>query len=200
MKSFKKRFLVPLLGAIALTGCSAKYETGEVVRATAYSADPYQVTEEVQYVSTDWDGEVLYQRVYVVEEQSKEQAAELTRFTGGETYWAADMDFPASEPKQVGDWLVIFSLDQVWIWQPGQSAIAFAPTTSLDSDVWQDNQMERPDFWSFYLATDFQITEDQWVLEYTNGITDDSAPSPGQYYFISDDEGQTFIPAPDGSL
>ncbi|MEO1589902.1 MAG: hypothetical protein AAFU71_01285 [Cyanobacteria bacterium J06632_22] len=198
MNFFRKRFLLALLGAISVTGCAARYETGEVVRETAYSADPYQITEEVQYVSTDWDGEVLYQRVYVVEEQ----AAERARFTGGETYWAAEMDFPESDPKQVGDWLVVFSLDQVWIWQPGQSAIAFDPTVSLDADVWQDNQMERPEFWSFYLATDFQIVEDQWVLEYTNGITDDAAPSPGpeKYYFISEDKGETFVPAPDGSL
>lgn len=180
---------------LALQGCTRKFAPKEIVRSSNHTAAPYTITEAVQYDYSSL-GDDYFRRVYVVESEGKE----TIRFKGEPTMWAIDTDLSMGNPKVVGEWLSIFSRGRVWIWQPGQPAVTFSPIESIDSNVWQDNQMEIPSGWDHW-ATDFQISDGKWILEYTDNYIDAADPSPGpeHFYFISEDQGQTFVPVVDGA-
>ncbi|MEL6880141.1 MAG: hypothetical protein AAFP09_06415, partial [Cyanobacteria bacterium J06607_10] len=176
-----------LLGGMLLStvACAPPFEPGEVVRSTGHQLSPYQLTEEVRYEYSSL-GDDYYQRVYVL---AKEQE-EIRSFVGTTTMWSPEADFMNSPPKQVGDWLAVFSLDQVWIWQPGKDTISFKPIRLLENDVWKDAGVDRPEYWSLYGANDFVIESGKWILEYED-LSDAAQP---KYYFVSEDQGQTFMP------
>lgn len=176
------------LSAIA---CVSEHTEGDVLRTTDYSVGPYTITEEVQYDYND-SFDDYYQRVYVVESQAEELAA----FRGMTTMWGVETRLAANPPIVVDDWLAVFSLAQVWIWQPAKEAITFRPIVSLESDVWRDNGLNMPMNAADYLATDFQIKDGKWILEYTDIFpSPEDSPNRLKYiYFISEDQGQTFVP------
>ncbi|MEM6452709.1 MAG: hypothetical protein AAF703_20625 [Cyanobacteria bacterium P01_D01_bin.105] len=191
---FKKAYPLLLLcgTALATTACISKHKEGDILRTTDYSVAPYSIMEEVQYDYSDfWDD--YYQRVYVVESPEGK-----TAFRGATTMWDVEATLAGQAPMVVGDWLAVFSLGQVWIWQPGEDAIAFEPMISLESDVWRDNGLEKPMNAADYVATGFQIKDGEWILEYTDMfLYDESSPEEKKHiYFVSKDQGQTFLPQP----
>ena len=194
MKSILHPVRLLLLCGFALFAgaCTSEYKAGTVLKETVYRAEPYTITEEILYDYGDFFDDDYYQRVYVVETESKE----VVSFAGPSTMWSIEMPLAESPPKKVGDWLAVFSIDQVWLWQPGQSVIAFEPVRSLEENVWQDNQMEKPLNAADYWATDFRIEADQWILEYTDVLLTEKEKMqpPQKYYFISQDKGKTFVP------
>ena len=56
--------------------------------------------------------------------------------------------------------------------------------------------MEKPLEAADYWATDFQIKAGQWILEYTDAmVTEEEAKSERRkIYFVSTDQGKTFVP------
>lgn len=200
--SFKKARTFSFLCGIAFltTACVSRYAEGDVFRTTDYSVGPYTITEEVQYDYRDFVGDYYYQRVYVVEQQTEEVAT----FRGETTMWGVELKLAGNPPVIVDDWLAVFSLGQVWIWQPGKEAITFDPVVSLESDVWRDNGLEKPMDAHSYMAKGFQIKEGKWILEYYDAETSSPLSENGStklkhYYFVSEDQGQTFVPAEDFS-
>lgn len=189
--------LILLCGSsFSIGACVSDIKSGDTVRKNHYFAEPYLVTEKVKHVSTDWFDDTLYQREYVIQSEGQDVAT----FYGTETYWSPETKLTVRSPKKEGEWLAVFSMDQVWIWKPGQSMISFVPIESLESNVWKDNQMKKPKNWSLTWATDFQIINDKWILEYTDisGIDETEVSSSFQrnYYFVSEDQGKTFVPKP----
>lgn len=188
------RSLPVLLGlVIALPGCVPPYGPKEVVRDTSYFAAPYTITEEVQYDYSSL-GDDYFRRVYVVQTDGQD----AIQFEGDTTMWGINVDLSKGAPKRVDDWLSVFSLDRVWIWQPGHTVRSFSPydpSDSLDIDVWTANGEERPLNWGHW-ASDFQISGDKWILQYTDAYSreDLSDPITKHFYFVSEDQGETFVP------
>ncbi|MEO1621838.1 MAG: hypothetical protein AAFU53_12510, partial [Cyanobacteria bacterium J06632_3] len=161
-------FALPVLCAgiwvSALSCTPPPHESGEVVRSIDYEFAPYRLTKEVSYSYSSL-GDDYYQWRYVLAEGEED----LTNFVGPEMMVPPDTSLSYSPPKQVDDWLAVFLLDRVWLWQEGQNSIAFNPGSFPDEDnVWQDAGVEMPSNWHHYAAIDFTIEDGKWILEYEN--------------------------------
>jgi hypothetical protein len=94
----------------------------------------------------------------------------------------------------VGEWLVVFSANRTYLWQPGQSTVEFTPYAAED---WQEYSDLGINGHYDYHAVDFRVEGDRWVFEYRCAHQpclklNNNQPMPSRILFYSGDRGKTF--------
>jgi hypothetical protein len=152
-----------------------------------YTVGANRIREQIYPRGINWPDQ-KYEHIYSLE--NGDRRIELERFTNEEM----QSGISKTQPKMVGEWLVIFSADRTFLWKSVSNSIEFSPT---QSEGWNDYVLRNLDSYGIYHAKDFSIEGTRWIFEYQcqnlpcPQMKDNKTP-PAKIRFFSDDRGKTF--------
>lgn len=161
-------------------------EPSTTIVERSYQVDRYQVHEKIAETGSSWPDR-KYERVYTL--QTEHKSLELGRFTNEDR-----VGIELAPPKIVGDLLVVFSANKVFLWKPDSKPIEFYPFMAKN---WMEYSNQGINGFYDYHATDFSIQGNRWIFEYRCAnrpcnTMKDNKPMPEKIRFFSDDMGKTF--------
>lgn len=146
-----------------------------------------RIREKIYPTGINWPDQ-QYEHIYSLEQ--KNSSIELERFTNEERQSGINK----TKPKMVGEWLVIFSAAQTFVWKSGSKPVKFYP---YQIEGWYDYVDRYLHHDINYHAKNFSIEGNRWILEYEC----ENLPCPqrkknqmpqSKVRFFSDDFGKTF--------
>jgi hypothetical protein len=151
----------------------------------SYSVGRYQVSEQVYNVGFL---DHAYERVYTVKDGW--WRTEIGRFVNEENPQLGRLP-----PKLVGDWLVVFSGNHLFLWRSGRSTIAFTPDQAVGWSEYANQPTGDINGHYDYHAADFWIQDNRWLVEYRCSrlsCQKEGKSALAKIRFVSEDQGKTF--------
>ncbi|MGL5061131.1 MAG: hypothetical protein ACRC62_14255 [Microcoleus sp.] len=161
--------------------------TQEAIVDKIYQVGKYQVHEKIYQTGSDFP-DPKYERSYKI--KNGDRSVNLGRFMN-EDKQGIGIEAP---PKMVGEWLVVFSANRVFLWKSGSEPIEFEPYRASNWQKYSDLGING--HYDYY-SSNFFIKDARWFFEYRCAnqpcltMKDDRA-MPEKILFSSDDRGQTF--------
>jgi hypothetical protein len=140
----------------------------EETRDLVYKVRKYQIREQIYKYSSfpDSSFDYRYDRVYTITDNSW-FPMELARF---EYTDRRNIGIKTAYPKMVGDWLVIFSDRQTFLWKPNHQPIKFTPNETYLPELAESPISVYPakskNIYLDYQAMNFSIQGNRWLFEY----------------------------------
>jgi hypothetical protein len=159
----------------------------EAVIDRSHSIGANRIREKIYPTGINWPDQ-KYEHIYSFERGNS--SIELERFTNEERQSGINK----TKPKMVGEWLVIFSAAQTFLWKSGSKPIEFYPYLI---DEWGDYVIQHLHNYGSYYAKDFSIEGNRWILEYECENLPcpqmkDNQTLPPKIRFFSDNFGKSF--------